>query len=347
MRVRVGQIPSGSAGTVATIAEMFRLIKMGQVDPQIVAFAAQAIGNTSFKREKKLVSKATKAVLKRVQILEDPVRHEFVQEPAVTLQTGRGDCDDLVVLVASVLERMGFETELVVGSQTGGGASDFTHVWLRTFLPRAQQWLPVDPRGMLEFGWPVGKELGQLTALERFQFNEDTGEVIHGRSALGAPRMMKPQRRQRMGTPVIPRGGCIGEIIPVSPPAPDFAPIGPIEGEVLSRAAGSRRGGMGVMAIPRSQLEARRRVRTGIAGPQFPFIEERGAITGGAAAATSTISGQVIPLGDLPGSADQINQQIEVEGQQKKEAAIEKRNTLIQWLTIGTLGLALGKALKG
>lgn len=45
--------------------------------------------------------------------INDPVAREYIQPPATTLQVGAGDCEDLSILLASLLENVGIPTYLV------------------------------------------------------------------------------------------------------------------------------------------------------------------------------------------------------------------------------------------
>lgn len=190
MRVTFRHIDNGLRGTKQTLVHLFRAIEDGQANPVVARFTRDAIGRTDFRREKRLVKRIARAWIRRVQILEDPVRHEWVQSAERTLMERRGDCDDLVVALGSSFEHIGFTVELVVGSQSPRAEQDFSHVWIRTWLPRAQTWLPVDPRGMAQFGWPVGRELGRskLSAVRAYGWDEERRMLVPG-SSLGAARL--------------------------------------------------------------------------------------------------------------------------------------------------------------
>ena len=186
MRLARLNIDNGIAGTEQTLVEMFRLVVDGAIEPALMQFTDAAVGRTPARRERTLIKKVANAWIRNVVIREDPARHEFIRSPTQTLARGAGDCDDLVVAVSSSLEYLGFPVEMVVVSDSPLGADEFTHVYLRAWLPMEMRWLAVDPRAMAEFGWPIGREVSPaaVTAMRAYGFDEETNTLIIGRSQM-------------------------------------------------------------------------------------------------------------------------------------------------------------------
>lgn len=67
---------------------------------------------------------------------------ELVQDALRTIEIGAGDCDDKVLLLASLLAVAGFMPRFVCGGRT---ATEMEHVWLEVYLDWAEEWLPLDP----------------------------------------------------------------------------------------------------------------------------------------------------------------------------------------------------------
>ena len=187
MRLSQLTIDDGIAGTEQTLIEMFRLVVAAQADPILMEFTDVVAGGTPAHRELRLIDKVVRGWLRAVTIREDPVRHEFLRSPLQTLARGSGDCDDLAIGVASSLEYLGFPIEFVVVSDTPLGADEFTHVYLRAWLPVAEMWLPIDPRSMAEFGWSIGQEVSPeaITARRSYGFDEEGGTLIMGAGGFG------------------------------------------------------------------------------------------------------------------------------------------------------------------
>jgi transglutaminase-like putative cysteine protease len=67
---------------------------------------------------------------------------ELVQDAIRTIQTQSGDCDDKVVLLASLLASAGFVPRFICGGKT---QDVLDHVWLEVYLDWLDVWLPLDP----------------------------------------------------------------------------------------------------------------------------------------------------------------------------------------------------------
>ena len=74
---------------------------------------------------------------------------ETVQIPIKTLEYRAGDCDDMVTLLAALLESIGYETRFVaMGTRPG----HFQHVFLEAQLPSGE-WMALDPTEPVRAGW--------------------------------------------------------------------------------------------------------------------------------------------------------------------------------------------------
>ncbi len=63
-----------------------------------------------------------------VNYVNDPLKFEFIKEPAYTLEVESGDCDDHAILLASLLRNVGFQTRFVFIPR---------HVYIQVYLPEA------------------------------------------------------------------------------------------------------------------------------------------------------------------------------------------------------------------
>lgn len=74
--------------------------------------------------------------------ISDPVYTEYVKYPLETMINGGGDCDDLAVLTASLIQSIGIQTEFVFVPE---------HVYLKIYLPEEDSinsengWFYADP----------------------------------------------------------------------------------------------------------------------------------------------------------------------------------------------------------
>lgn len=246
MRVRVANIPHGLPGTLETLRAIFRAIKRGQLNPQVVAFTRAAVGDLEFQEERKIIDNIVDAWTSHVKIIEDPIAADWLQDAEITLQQGRGDCDDLVIAVGASLESVGFRVELIVGSFVPDGVDKFSHVWMRAWMPVARQWLSIDPRGIIDkqIGFRIGQEVRRdsLTAIGSYGYDADRGQLIDGVSVAS---QVEPRRRnfilsrvrgtERERSGMVGVAGCID-----MPPAGLGNPNAPVETFITTGAASAQ-----------------------------------------------------------------------------------------------------------
>lgn len=92
-------------------------------------------------------------VQRNIQYVKDVNGVETVQTPLKTLDYGQGDCDDQSVLLASLLESVGFRARFVaIKTDTFG---PFCHVFTEVSLGRG--WIPLETTEP----WPAGKAPAQ------------------------------------------------------------------------------------------------------------------------------------------------------------------------------------------
>ena len=105
-----------------------------------------------------------------IRYVQDPVDLEFVKSPSFMAKwlhenPGKmlaGDCDDHVVLLASLLTSAGYKTKLVIVRTPGGCPDgDYNHIYLKVFAPLSEiadgdGWISLDPIVKAEQpGWEV------------------------------------------------------------------------------------------------------------------------------------------------------------------------------------------------
>lgn len=89
-------------------------------------------------------------VRSNIRYIQDINNVETIRDPLATLQLGRGDCDDMVTLLSTLLETIGYTTKFVaIGFQAGY----FDHVYLEVIEPDSGSWLALDPTEPNAMGW--------------------------------------------------------------------------------------------------------------------------------------------------------------------------------------------------
>lgn len=146
---RLVSIPGGTGGIMATLRVMRDLVGKGRVDPAIISAARSIVFLTLQKDSPAELRALFDWVRENVRYVRDVLDVETVSTAQRTLQTRSGDCDDQVVLLASLCEAIGYQTRFVVGAYTV--ANTFEHVYLEVF--DGSEWIPCDPTEPQSFGW--------------------------------------------------------------------------------------------------------------------------------------------------------------------------------------------------
>lgn len=146
-------IPAGDAGVAATLKLMVAMVLKYRANPT-VRLTAQTQVRSCAERDRKCHLWTLQAFVRdQIKYLPDVRDVETLQTPDLTLQQGSGDCDDKAILLASLLESIGFPTRFCAIGVRGG---DFSHVsaqamlgtgWLNleTIVPGAPVgWFPPD-----------------------------------------------------------------------------------------------------------------------------------------------------------------------------------------------------------
>ncbi len=151
MNYRLSAIPSGLAGTDATVREIARLVRYDLERPELRLLVTRVLNHARVRSKNHLQEAQTlyRYVIGRVRYQKDPVDLETVQSPTVTLGVGAGDCDDLSGLVAGLAMAIGIPARFRV---IGYSDNDLVHIFPELFA--GGRWWPADAtephRG---FGW--------------------------------------------------------------------------------------------------------------------------------------------------------------------------------------------------
>lgn len=145
--VKQTEIPSGDAGTRATLQMMLQLVMAGSMHPDVRDMAIKIM------RPYKLQPSTAIFVLRQwlkvvVPFVRDPVTAEALTDPVAAVHRiedqGRapGDCDDVATLVAAMALSVGFRARFCVvgfkgtGPLTGLDTRDpFLHIWAEVAPP--------------------------------------------------------------------------------------------------------------------------------------------------------------------------------------------------------------------
>ncbi len=142
-------IPTGDAGTIATLDKMREVAAASALSWNVRDVAAQLLQGSD--RDPMLhATLLGNWVIQHTEFLPDPSNAEAILVPddALRLIARDGivqcDCDDVAVLAAALGMSVGLRARLVAVAFDPSGAP-FAHVWTDLGDPSGHQWLTVDP----------------------------------------------------------------------------------------------------------------------------------------------------------------------------------------------------------
>lgn len=147
---------SGFAGVEQTIDLMRRLVDDGVKDPFVNRTAInvlQQAGTSTYDPEG--AAQALWQFVENFTFVNDPIGpygpKETLRPARVILDVRAGDCDDLAVVLCSLLGTIGMTTRLVTIAADPQAPAEFSHVYPEVQIGSA--WVPVDPaRPNTQFG---------------------------------------------------------------------------------------------------------------------------------------------------------------------------------------------------
>ena len=131
---------SGDAGVEQTINEMRGLVDEALRDPQIHRLARDIVQSVPAFDDLAEANALYEWVRRNIRFTKDPVNKETLYPPAELLKIRAGDCDDISMLLATLLMSVGYEARLMTVAASG---DEFSHVYVEANING--QWIPLDP----------------------------------------------------------------------------------------------------------------------------------------------------------------------------------------------------------
>lgn len=144
----LGQLPELRSAS-ATMRVMRDMIRNGRKDARVRQQAEMLITHLRHKAYAQQARECFEFVRDTIQYVRDPRDVERIQTPDALLQSRKGDCDDKVVLLCSLLESIGHPTKLIAVGLWNGPLS---HVYCATKI--GPNWIPCETTEP----WPMGRE---------------------------------------------------------------------------------------------------------------------------------------------------------------------------------------------
>jgi hypothetical protein len=155
-------LADGHRGVEQTLGTMRALVNQFRTNLDIRQTATATIFLTPEKNQLAEAHALFELVRDGIRYTRDINGVETLSTPLMTLQGRVGDCDDQVVLLATLLESVGYPTRFVVAGYNYPG--ELEHVYLQALLDG--QWIDMDPTEHYPMGWaaprPVAYAIEQI-----------------------------------------------------------------------------------------------------------------------------------------------------------------------------------------
>jgi transglutaminase-like putative cysteine protease len=156
----LGELPSGVPGVKATLRLMVDLVREYKTDPALVRFAGDLLQRCQIpeKNPRAEVKCLQNWVRDNIRYVRDVRDVETLRTPPEVLRGRTGDCDDKALLLATLLEAVGYRTKFgAIGVRGGGYSHVLTFVVLgrgpvplETILPGVEPgWFPPDATSIM------------------------------------------------------------------------------------------------------------------------------------------------------------------------------------------------------
>lgn len=133
----------GDAGVAQTVEQMRALIDQALKDPSIIRLATDIVRSVPAFDEMGEGQAIFNWVSRNIRFTRDPVNKEKLYPPSELLKIRAGDCDDISMMMATLLMAIGIPARLItVGDPTSPDPSQFSHVYVEGQIQGV--WVPFD-----------------------------------------------------------------------------------------------------------------------------------------------------------------------------------------------------------
>ncbi len=144
-RILLGRLPKGYPGTRRTVGLVARLIRQGAKDFRVRQTAIDILIANDIPPKDYLgeIEALFCWVRDRIRYTRDIYRVELLHTARRMLELRAGDCDDMTILLGSMLKSVGHPVRLALVGFNPRKKSLFTHIYLEVFYKGA--WIALDP----------------------------------------------------------------------------------------------------------------------------------------------------------------------------------------------------------
>jgi hypothetical protein len=167
-------------------------------------------------------------VQQNIRYTKDPFRVEVLHSPRRMLELQAGDCDDMTILLGSMLESIGHPVRLVITGPNPLRPKLFSHIYLE--VHHHGRWIPLDATMPHPMGWSPRALVKQVIAIQ-----EEPKHVIRGHGTAGPGRPTAGAGLAPGTHPRNPSRRCETQGSPGEPALDAAAKPGPAQPEPLAQ----------------------------------------------------------------------------------------------------------------
>jgi hypothetical protein len=200
---------AGEAGTAQTVAHMRELVDQALRDPALIRFATDLVRGAPAYDDAAEAQAIYDWVRGHIRFTKDPVGKEKLYPPAELLKIRAGDCDDISMLLATLVMAVGYPARLVTVSANGSAPDQFSHVYIEAEVQG--QWIPLDaarPEAIF------GSEPPMYYRKRAWSLTDDSYEDLSGRGRSRSRQrgfFPKPALQPALHLGVYPRFRSLGQ----------------------------------------------------------------------------------------------------------------------------------------
>ena len=218
-RIDRQRIPSGLAGTRLTAAHVGRLIREGAADFYVRQKAIDILLECGVAPKDYIgeIDALFRWVQRHVRYTKDPFQVEVLHAPRRMLELRAGDCDDMTILLGSLVKSVGHPVRLVLTGPNARRPDLFSHIYLEAQCQG--DWIPLDATMPFAMGWSPRAPVRLVLSIEEDSAHDQraarsaaaTGTSTAARSTAsaglrtGSGAAAGPGTRPRHGTRVAAR----------------------------------------------------------------------------------------------------------------------------------------------
>jgi hypothetical protein len=139
--ISLGTLPAGDRGVEITVKKLIDLIEEGTRDPVIIKKAREIVRKAGARNAYERAKAIFNWVKRNIRYVRDPRGLELIRPARKILEDRIGDCDEHVVLSASMYRAVGLPVALVTIS-TPLNPTNFSHIY--TAVKTGPIWFPSD-----------------------------------------------------------------------------------------------------------------------------------------------------------------------------------------------------------